>query len=377
MKLSLLLLASLLNLARGGFMAELTGSLAPDQECDGKEYADFKQCLPDNVADDEEEAIFSPGGIRALQKNTYWCRGCRGGAPRGTFCFTVCGGRRRRRRRLAEGTNLRHLQVVQPIIALGACEDFALMAGSTATCAGSFDCDIIGGYLGVSPAGTSVTGNFDGVIALTEDSTGCAADGLAAWTLGRATTGTTMVAEMGGKTFSPGVHTHGSAINIASTNPKVYLDAKGDPDAVFVFNVGTTLTTCAGSEIVLLDGARKDNVFWVLGTALTMGADSILVGSVLAGSAITMGTNASIMGRAIAQTAVTCETHCTIETTGRFSAEAEFNAGEGSAVYNAGEYSGTGLALEYATEIIECLNTVSATHLCLGKAAAMKLVVYA
>ena len=101
MKLSLLLLAALLNLARGGFMAELTGSLTAEP-CTGDEYADFKQCLPANVADDEEEAIFSRGGERALG----WCSGCRGGAPRGTFCFTVCGGRRR----LEEGTSLRKLQ---------------------------------------------------------------------------------------------------------------------------------------------------------------------------------------------------------------------------------------------------------------------------
>jgi hypothetical protein len=370
MKLSLILLASLLNLARGGFMAEITGPLTGS--CGGAEYNDFKKCLPAevNYDGDKEVSLFSFEGNRALQKNTYWCRGCKGGAPRGTFCFTVCG--KRSRRRLAEGTNLRHLQV-QPID-LGTCEDFAVMASSTATCYGSFDCDIIGGYLGVSPAGTSVTGNFDGVIALTEDSDGCAADGLAAWTAGRAMTGTTMLAEMGDKTYTPGVYTHGSSINIAAG--KVYLDAQGNSDAVFVFNVGTTLTTCAGSEIVLLNGAKRDNVFWVLGTALTMGADSILIGNVLAGTDITIGTNGSIMGRAIAQSMLACETHCTIETsTGPFSAE--FSAGEASAEFNEKKYSGTGNALEYATEIIECLNTVSATHLCLGDTADMRLVVYA
>jgi hypothetical protein len=102
MKLHLILLASLINLAMGGFMVELTGSLAADP-CTGGEYADFKHCLPANVAeDDQEEALFSRGGERALG----WCSGCRGGAPRGTFCFTVCGGRRR----LEEGTTLRKLE---------------------------------------------------------------------------------------------------------------------------------------------------------------------------------------------------------------------------------------------------------------------------
>jgi hypothetical protein len=195
------------------------------------------------------------------------------------------------------------------------------MAGSTATCAGSFDCDIIGGYLGVYPGITSYMGNFNVDIALTADTAGCAEDGLAAWKAGREmTSGETMLDEMGGLTFTPGVYTHGSAMNIALANPDVYLDAEGDPRAVFIFNAGTTLTTCASSEIVLLNGAKQDNIFWVLGTAVTLGANSILVGNVLAGSTITMGTNARLKGRAIAQTAVTCETACSVETSGRHSA---------------------------------------------------------
>jgi hypothetical protein len=74
----------------------------------------------------------------------------------------------------------------------------SLHAGSTATCAGAPDCDIIGGTLGVSP-GTSVTGNFDFDIDLNAVSAGCARDGLATWKAGRATTGgVAMLAEMGG-----------------------------------------------------------------------------------------------------------------------------------------------------------------------------------
>jgi hypothetical protein len=126
--------------------------------------------------------------------------------------------------------------------------------------------------------------------------------------------GNPIVAEIGGKTFTPGVYTHGSAINIASTDDTVTLDALGDPNAVFIFNVATTLTTAAGSEIVLRNGAKPSNVYWVLGTALTMGAESTLVGNVLAGTAITIGTNGRIDGRAMAQTAVTCETGCTVKT---------------------------------------------------------------
>jgi hypothetical protein len=196
-------------------------------------------------------------------------------------------------------------------IALGACEDFALMAGTAATCAGAPTCEILGN-IGVSP-GTSITGNFD---AAPVDATECAADGLAALTSGFTKSGNfgqlMATGEMGGVIFTPGVYTHGSAINIALTNPTVYLDALNDENAVFIFVAGTTLTTCAGSNIVLLNGAKADRVYWVLGTALTMGADSSLKGTVLAGTAITIGTNGGICGRAIAQTAISCETHCTV-----------------------------------------------------------------
>jgi hypothetical protein len=126
--------------------------------------------------------------------------------------------------------------------------------------------------------------------------------------------GTLKVPEIGGLTFSPGTYTSGSSINIAAGT--VTLDASSftnKDDAVFIFNAVSTLTTSAGSEIVLTGGAKKENVFWYLGTALTMGADSTLVGNVYAGSAITIGTNGRIVGRAIAQTAVTCETACIID----------------------------------------------------------------
>jgi hypothetical protein len=189
------------------------------------------------------------------------------------------------------------------------------MVYSTATCAGAPDCPVGGGKRGVFP-GTSITGNFVGEVAdtrLQEDT--CNRDRIAALAYG-VDVGTSqpvnMAAEMGGLTFTPGVHSFGSGLNIALANPIVTLDAGDDEDAVFIFYAGSTLVTCANSEIVLLNGAKADNVFWVLGSALTMGADSILRGNVLAGSAITIGTNGIIVGRAMAQSAMTCETHCCV-----------------------------------------------------------------
>jgi hypothetical protein len=97
MKLHLLFLASLFSLS-SGFMVELRGPLT-EEACTGEEYFDFKHCATLGAATDpslpvlaelDEEAFVNHGGERQLG----WCDGCRGGAPRGTFCFTVCGGRR-------------------------------------------------------------------------------------------------------------------------------------------------------------------------------------------------------------------------------------------------------------------------------------------
>jgi hypothetical protein len=113
MKLHLVLLASLLNLSIG-FMAEIRGPLTA-VECTGGEYADFKNCVTQGVAADpnlgglidiEDVAIVNRGGERKLN-----CRVCPHSAPRGTYCFTMCGSTGRRR--LEEATDTPNLRRVQ------------------------------------------------------------------------------------------------------------------------------------------------------------------------------------------------------------------------------------------------------------------------
>ena len=182
------------------------------------------------------------------------------------------------------------------------------MAGSSASCTGSYDCDIPVGKLG---AGTAITGNFAGDILAIDsnwDAAGCAKDGLAALTAGKAmAAGVNLATVLDGLTFTPGTYTHASAIFIGFSNPTtVTLDGEADENAVFIFIAGTTLTTGIGNQIVLKNGAKAENVFWVIGTALTVGDGSIMFGTFLVGSAVTIGTNAKIWGRIIAQTAITC-----------------------------------------------------------------------
>jgi hypothetical protein len=108
---------------------------------------------------------------------------------------------------------------------------------------------------------------------------------------------------LGGLTLGPGVYKYTSS---AFLDGILTLDAKGDPNARFDFQIATTLITGSGSEVLLINGADGCNVYWQLGTAATLGAATQFEGSILAGSAVVLDAGATIAdGRALAKTAVT------------------------------------------------------------------------
>jgi hypothetical protein len=203
------------------------------------------------------------------------------------------------------------------MISIGACKDndFVLSSGSGATCGASATdvsvvCNIVGA-LGVRKLFTK-TGNYVVSEVTTQDNAdSCDDDAMAALVIIRAMTGGIVLdAEIGGKTYGPGFYA-GGATNVAA-DTFATLDAGGDPSAVFIFQGSTTLILNANSKIVLTGGAKAENVFWGLGTALTMAEDAEMVGIVLALTAVTIGKNGKLLGRALAETAVTCPLGCTI-----------------------------------------------------------------
>jgi hypothetical protein len=111
-------------------------------------------------------------------------------------------------------------------------------------------------------------------------------------------------------TFTAGEYRSGSTFIFALDRPTIYLDGEstsGLSDSKWHFQAGSAMTTCAGCKIELINGAQAKNVLWSFGTALTLGANSILEGSVTAGSSITMGMDSEIRGCALAQTAITLD----------------------------------------------------------------------
>jgi hypothetical protein len=188
------------------------------------------------------------------------------------------------------------------------CENFAVHAQTTVTFAGVTS-TINGGDVGVSP-GTSITGAFtfaDGG-AVVEDSAEFAARVLAAHAEAMAVRSddVALAIEIGGLTFTPGTYRSDSAINFAH-GTVVTLDGENESNPVFLFQAGSTLVTAADTSFILINGAKAENVLWALGTAATLGANSVLEGSILAGTAITFGTQSELHGCALALSAVTFE----------------------------------------------------------------------
>ena len=103
-----------------------------------------------------------------------------------------------------------------------------------------------------------------------------------------------------GGTLTPGVYEDNGAPDSLSLTGTLTLDAQGDPNAVFIFKSGSTLTTAADSEITLINAAQACNVFWQVGSSATLGTNSVFKGNILAEASITDNGGSVVEGRFLA-----------------------------------------------------------------------------
>jgi Ice-binding-like len=193
-------------------------------------------------------------------------------------------------------------------VGLGTAASFSVLGGSTVTNTGP---TTMFGDLGLSP-GSSVTGaphvlgqtHVDDAVAIGAKNALTTAYNDAASRPTNGSAGT----DLAGQTFSPGVRTASSSLLLSSGS--VTLDAQGDPNAVFIFQIGSTLITGSNTTVLLVNGAQACNVFWQVGSSATLGTGTRFVGTVMASASITANTAATIHGRLLAQTAaVTLDTN--------------------------------------------------------------------
>src|SRR6202012_5325360 len=85
--------------------------------------------------------------------------------------------------------------------------------------------------------------------------------------------------DLGGLTLSPGAYGYSSSAELTG---QLTLDAHGDPNAQFVFVIGTTLVTESASSVILTNGASPCNVYWKVGSSATFGTTTAFQGNVLA-----------------------------------------------------------------------------------------------
>ena len=199
----------------------------------------------------------------------------------------------------------------QASVDLRSAATFAVLAGSTVTNTGPTK---VIGNLGVSP-GTALTGFLPGKVVGTEHlgdptAANAEADLTTAYNdaAGRTHCPVSIAGNLGGLTLAPGLYKSTSSLEISSGD--LTLDAKGDANAVFIFQMASTLVTTVGRQVFLKGGAQASNVFWQVGSSATLGSYSVFKGTIMADQAISFDTSARLDGRALARiAAVTLDTN--------------------------------------------------------------------
>ena len=187
---------------------------------------------------------------------------------------------------------------------LGSARSFAVLAASTVTNTGV---SAINGDLGLSP-GISVTGFPPGMLAGTQHisdpmTAQAQLDLTAAYNdaAGRTLGAITLAGNLGGMTLAPGLYKSTSSLEISSGD--LTLDAQGDANAVYIFQMGSTFVSTVGRKIILAGGAQAANIYWQVGSSATLGVSSVFKGNIMALASITANNGASVDGRLLARTA--------------------------------------------------------------------------
>ncbi|MEA2403851.1 MAG: hypothetical protein QOE08_498, partial [Thermoleophilaceae bacterium] len=188
----------------------------------------------------------------------------------------------------------------QPPVGLGTASPFAVLSGAAVTNTGP---SVLNGDLGVSP-GSAISGFppgiVNGAVHATDGVAGQAKNDLVTAyndAAGR-TPATTVSGDLGGRTFTAGVRKSASSMGLTGA---LTLDAQGDPNAVFIFQIGSALTTATDSSVKFVNGAQPCNVYWQVGSDATLGTRTAFAGTIMALTSISLNDAATVNGRLLAR----------------------------------------------------------------------------
>ncbi len=196
---------------------------------------------------------------------------------------------------------------LQPID-LRSLSTFVAVAGAGLTNSNSSGITTLNGDVGLSPTGTCVGDGSPCTLSnpvingtfYANDPAGMAAqakvDLTAALIDGLGRPPGPIHADLAGLILPPGVYTSGSTMSIAVGGTLV-LDAQGDPNAVWIFQVGSSLTVNNNAQVLLVNGARAKNVFFAMGASSTLGTNVSFQGTILAQASNSVGTDSVVVGR--------------------------------------------------------------------------------
>ncbi len=189
----------------------------------------------------------------------------------------------------------------QAPVNLGSADSFAVLAFNTIT---NTSGGRINGDVGVSPGTAFDAGvppvTVNGEIHLGDPVAAQAqADLTAAYNNAAGRPGAiSATADIGGQILIPGLYQ--APVSLAITG-NLTLDAQGDPNAVWIFQMASTLTAATNSQVILINGAQARNIFWQVGSSATLKTNSVVKGNILAAASITLQTGARLDGRALAR----------------------------------------------------------------------------
>jgi hypothetical protein len=178
-----------------------------------------------------------------------------------------------------------------------------VLAGSTVTSDNTGGNTQINGNLGVFPGG-STPGFPTGMVTGFEDKANSNSNNgqnilTLAITAAKSPSPQLIATELANTTLVAGAYTSASGTFQISTGT-LTLDAQGNPAAVWIFQMGTTLNTAVGSSIQVINGGSACNIFWQVGSSATL-LGSSFEGNILASQSISLGDAVTVVqGRLLA-----------------------------------------------------------------------------